>query len=154
MLYEVQNSRETLLAVRDYVGGPEGDRPFSMGWVGEDRALVVFSRSGTGGCVRALMPSGGGGDPEPCWPPDGKSAPGPMVGAGCTSAGLVAAVFDTGGGGTAILLGAQLEALASFALSGVPRAMSLYGPPTYKEGAGSATLSVSFEAGGVQVWRL
>lgn len=77
-----------------------------------------------------------------------------MVGAACTPAGLVAAVFDTGGGGVAMLLGAQLEALASFALAGVPRAMSLHAPTTHGAGAEGATLIVSFEEGGVQVWRL
>jgi len=152
VVYEVQDSRESLVAVREYTGSEEEGAPFGMGWVGEEEALVVFARSRGGGCVRSLVLKGGV-DEEPCWPGPGHSAPGRMTGAACSPAGLVAAAFDTGGGGAVVLLGhARLDVLSTFALSGVPRTLALHQPPLGSEG--NHTLCVSFDEGGVQVWRL
>mmetsp|Transcript_25333 Transcript_25333/g.69800 ORF Transcript_25333/g.69800 Transcript_25333/m.69800 type:complete len:732 (+) Transcript_25333:694-2889(+) len=155
VVYEVQDSRETLVAVREYVGNSEDDRPFAMGWVGGDHSLMTFSQGMDTGCVRAIIPTGSGSSSEPSWPADGEPSPGRMSTGACTATGLVVALFDTAGGGLAVLFDAKLQVLSRITLPGVPQSMSLHAPPIGGAGVGSChTMSVSFEAGGVQVWKL
>mmetsp|Transcript_15229 Transcript_15229/g.34989 ORF Transcript_15229/g.34989 Transcript_15229/m.34989 type:complete len:573 (-) Transcript_15229:171-1889(-) len=148
VVYELQDQRETLVAVYEEEMDTEGS-PLLLEWIQDESLFVVFTTADAG-AIKMIAPSKYRGSRR-VWPSTTSPAPGRIVDASILANGLMAVAFDTGGGaGTLLLLSAPRMTVVAEMPTRAPLNVTLYGPAP----DGSAVLGMSFIAGGVEVWQV
>jgi len=147
IVYELQDVRQSLVAVREVMSSDSAGAPFKMSWLADD-ALLVFSKSTSSSSISSITPLTRGR--EVSWPAPGQSPPGTMLDAAATKHGLIAAAFHTSNAdGVVVIMGyPKMTMLAEMPNSAVPRCVRLH------ENGSDNQLVLSFDEGGVEVWQL